>query len=738
MSANSETHPLSPDDVTAITRRWRKAWSDRSRSETVTKLGAGFFFWRSGADGMGASGMFFSRAKIDDVMVGSGMEAALRQLIDETNHEMSVVVVLAFEEQGKAMAVTVEKLDPPREKAWFEMTDIRRRSITKSVWIPIRASNKLLSQGRYGYEGYCEEFYGLGSVMFDVSIHDSAMTLGWTEIGIRNSYSGGTITSYSGPGGEFESKAVADFRVPLTKLQLRILIETPSTKPKKTTTFLRVGDYEDHRSHALGTGLVIEQTFNSHEKSVWNLHQDFVVSLGLMREGDIWVRPEEGYVQVARLTRDEAGDPIMMEVRAEHLRDYLKARNMNLYIASYRSRREIRDSASDIVWTEMQRDETVEHQLWEGRVSEIHEGGGPYGAETAVFHVARTDVDDETDVPRFDFPTDESVESKSWKTKSSGRKLYSIMGELWNSDVINPGASSERVLSEEVPSSVEFTVDAAGNREAGSSLQIGSRWLWFKPEVVPCILRGRGAFLKWYTRETGALGLLSGSGLHFGINGLGLLNVYAKDIAMLPVWQQRIWSGFNVTPEGGVSTELLDSQMRADPARTQAPEAYLRQAYDGVNEECRSRTGKTLFRSHKITDELLHKVHRFRALDQAGLLELAKDLARLTVESIDGAALGAITAAPSGFKPGSIKHLELVLAKFRSEAEARSLTAVLAGINELRQADAHMPTENLSESMRLAGVANAGRATDEARQMLHSLVDSLFGIASAVADAPRE
>jgi len=33
-----------------------------------------------------------------------------------------------------------------------------------------------------------------------------------------------------------------------------------------------------------------------------------------------------------------------------------------------------------------------------------------------------------------------------------------------------------------------------------------------------------------------------------------------KDIAYLPEWQQRIWSAFNVSPEGGVSDELLASQ----------------------------------------------------------------------------------------------------------------------------------------------------------------------------------
>jgi hypothetical protein len=41
-----------------------------------------------------------------------------------------------------------------------------------------------------------------------------------------------------------------------------------------------------------------------------------------------------------------------------------------------------------------------------------------------------------------------------------------------------------------------------------------------------------------------------------------LVTVYAYDIAKLPLWQQRVWSGFNVTPEGAVSSELLAAQMK--------------------------------------------------------------------------------------------------------------------------------------------------------------------------------
>jgi hypothetical protein len=63
--------------------------------------------------------------------------------------------------------------------------------------------------------------------------------------------------------------------------------------------------------------------------------------------------------------------------------------------------------------------------------------------------------------------------------------------------------------------------------------------------------------------------------VHFGINSRGLVNVYAKDIALLPDWQQKIWAGYNIGPDGKVSEELLASQAEAQPADTQAPEVFL-------------------------------------------------------------------------------------------------------------------------------------------------------------------
>ena len=69
-----------------------------------------------------------------------------------------------------------------------------------------------------------------------------------------------------------------------------------------------------------------------------------------------------------------------------------------------------------------------------------------------------------------------------------------------------------------------------------------------------------------------------------------------------------------------------------------------------------------IFREHADFKALLAGAHRFRATDQAGLFALAKDLARLTADSIDATAIQKIVPPPRWEKWGSLKSLEKLLA----------------------------------------------------------------------------
>jgi hypothetical protein len=448
----------------------------------------------------------------------------------------------------------------------------------------------------------------------------------------------------------------------------------------------------------------------------------------LYREGDAWVCPEEGYVEVVRLQRDSSGNPCLVEIKAEFLKDYLCARDMVLRITSYRDRVGVFEDASNVDWPNGSVAELETDLKWTGHVNEIHEGGMPFGGSTAVFHVARTDVDPEEDVPIMELPTDESVESNSWTYSHTGRKLFLVQGRLWRNFWIDKGEVSPRIRNDSSPATVFFITDASGTREGRDTLDRHGRWLWFLPEVMMALAHRRGGSLEWYTRETGKVGCAPDSTVHFGVNKLGLVNVYAKDIGSLADWEQAIWAAYNIGPDGGLSQELQASQVKAAPASTQAPEAFFGRSLLELDEAFKSKHGSHLIRKHEDQVKILKKIHRFRGVDEAGLFALAKDIARLTADSIEIAELHALAAPSKGEKWGSLKSLEKALATFIDPAKARSLLSPLVATYELRLADAHLPSSAIEEAFALLKIDRTLPHVHQARQMLQACVSSLVQI----------
>jgi hypothetical protein len=280
---------------------------------------------------------------------------------------------------------------------------------------------------------------------------------------------------------------------------------------------------------------------------------------------------------------------------------------------------------------------------------------------------------------------------------------------------------------EEIPT-VFFITDAEGKRESSGSLVHGGRWLWFHPEVMMALAHRRGGSLSWYTRHTGSVGCSPDYKVTFGINSLGLVNVYAKDIGLLPEWQQRIWAGYNVDPDGKVSKELLAAQIKGQPANTQAPEAFLGVALKQLKEISRSKLGFSVLKEHDSLSEILEHVHRFRAIDKASLCSLAKDIARLTADSIDAAAIQTIVKPSKGEKWRSLKSLENLIAKKVSPETARSMLSSLVGAYELRLGDAHLPGNDFNDAFDLVGIDRSLPFVHQGYQLLDSCVISIFRI----------
>lgn len=569
---------------------------------------------------------------------------------------------------------------------WFEMPDLRKRALDKSVWIPLRSEKTIRNVIEFGNIGYYEDFIGAGSLMVPISDKAYTKNLNWMDIGIIRTHD-------------------SSFRDGIYR--------TVDVYSKDIFT---------------GINLILNQSYdNNYDINEWHLHQDLVISLGLKREGDVWVCPSAGYLEVAKLERDEGGKPILLSIKNQFLKDYLRARNCGLYVSSYHSRNAILEDKSILSWREDCKLEKKGKNLWECNVMEIHEGHGfPFGQKIAVSHVGRTDIFENEDVPDMTkFPTDENIKSEFYEKGFDSRKVFRITSELWKYDWINPGKTSSIVLGQAEKTKVFFIIDAEGQKKSSESFKRGGKWLWFKPDMVTIFLSMRGSFLNWDTRDTGKISCGPNGGIHFGVNSLGLITVYAKDIGYLPIWQQQIWAGFNVSPEGGISTELHDSQIKAEPAETLAPENFIQSVLNDLNEVSLDKFGCKIFRGHKSIKEILPSIHRFRAFNEKGLFSLAKDIARIIIDDINTEELQKIVIPQKGTKWGSLKTIENLLAQKIPKESARHILSPLVGIYELRHGDAHLPSSNIESSFKLINIDRTLPEIQQGYELLFACVNHL-------------
>ncbi|MNM34857.1 hypothetical protein D3C81_455170 [compost metagenome] len=540
---------------------------------------------------------------------------------------------------------------------WFQMADVRRRRLSAAIWIPLRQS-EVINKGGAGREpGSFEETLCVGSLAIYADQREIGETLGWSSIGLIHT---------PGP------YAFSDGRY----------------KPADQYLF-------EEEEPPVGVELVLLNHLNTDHDTEWLVNQDLILALRLMREGDSWVSPNEGYIEVIRQRRHEDGRIIAIEIRAEHLRDYLCARGLALRLAQYRERKQYVEDASHIPWHGAPVEEQKDNELFKLHTFSIRADGGLLG-RTSVMRVWRTDVDPEEDVPAFEAESNSNTDYEHFQFEQKGLTYEQVDGRLWRDEWVEPAAKSERVRGDAQDEQLYYSTGAAGERLPANALDdedVGL-YLWFKAEVIEALLAFRGASLEWYTSDTGSIKCSPDYKVHFGVNEQSHINAYAYDIAKLPLWQQKIWHGFNISPDGRPSRELLAAQYESNPADTMAPEELFEEVIKKLNELFVENFDSPLFKPHDHAGDILRNCHRFRALDKNGVLALAKDIARLTVDSIDITLLKQIVESDPKEKLGSLKLLERLLLKYCDKDAARKMMTPLHIAYGLRLGDAHLPSKN--------------------------------------------
>lgn len=555
---------------------------------------------------------------------------------------------------------------------WIEAQDFEKLSFEKATWIPLAVSKTDLERGRPGHIGYRRQYRSLQSIIVPLELKDQFKDVDWQSIGPRHSDGAWADEKSFHPPGTYGGDP-------------RVLYP------------------------------VIQRYFETGEPTQWDLLQELEVGLRLFRKEDSWIRPDENDVEVAKLERNSKGNPAVMLFRAEHLRDYFCARKAALLLAGFSVREAVEEEFPELGWKTDRQERHFAHGEWEGTCSAIHEGGTPYGLETAVMHVWRESVNPEDDVPEMPDPgADPGIKSKSFKKSAAGRKLHQLSGRIWVKHWILPAQQSPRIRRDDIEARVPFQVENQESKTlSGKALADYRGWLWFRPGIIRHLANQGKGCLKWYTEMTGEVGPANNLMLHFGVNKLGLINVLGYKLADLPEWAQKMWVAYNIPPEGGLSDELHMSQNLAKPASTIAPEAILLNNLCVLSRRSTEEYGKPLLQKLPSKDDFFRRIHRFYCDSFEDLCELCKELHRTVMEPVDLGLLNATIDPANAAKAnqlnlGSMKRLAMWLDSLG--LNGRDITRPLAAVYDLRIADAHAKEGEERGSLELLGIPRDSQA----------------------------
>ncbi len=547
---------------------------------------------------------------------------------------------------------------------WLELNDVERRRWGNRTWIPLRMSRVHLIEKAFGIEGYRKDAEQIKGVIVFQTHQEECSSLGWQDINSRG----------------FDRASVDD------------------------ETFHPPSAFYDANDVVIGFYPVLYQGFDSGEPWEWHLAQELELALNLLRRGDVWIRPEEDNIDVVKLKRDAEGRPETMEIRAELLRDYLCARKASFFLTGYRYRDATERILDSIGWTSDQVRE-FDGGKWRGFKRLIVEGGMQVGSQTAVLHVRRESVDPSEDVPVMPDPTEDVQTSSEYLVRHEGPQLEFTCGQIWWKEWIEPAALSPRIKRDKVESTVPFIVDNQSRRTlSGKALAEYRGWLWFRSGVIPALLERPSGCLEWYTQSTGKIGPAQHETIHFGLNSLGLVNALAYKIVELAEWAQRLWAGFNIPPEGGLSEELHASQNLASPVSTIAPETMLWANLNAVQSLFQERFGATFFSALPDEATFFRAIHRFYDQSFRQVCELAKELMKIVVERIEMRSINLLLGPSKSEVENDARQIKRLKHWFdRHGHDGRKITGPLVGVNDLRQGAAHAGESKAKAGLEMFG-----------------------------------
>lgn len=578
------------------------------------------------------------------------------------------------------------------EFEWFQMEDLKKLSFNKKNWVPLYSCRYTNQNGMHGTVGYQQEYSGIMTIMFPIDKHKKAISLKWDDVANNH-----THCPYIDENNIYRN---ANY----------------------------FGTFD--KDKIIGQYILLIEDFETRNPDIWHLDLNLLLGLNLEKRGDIWVCPKEDDITVVRMFRSKDGNPIHIEIRAEHLRDFLRANNSGLLVARYHKRLKILEPNKTLDKVEEDLSENYEFGKWKRSIRDIHEGNGlPFGASTAVYQFGHKNIDINEDIPVLPHPSEADLSGKSKTFQKKERRLKQILAHYWINDWITPSKFSPRIKRDSVDSTVTFLIDNEGTRVNSDNLKEDGRWLWFDPEIINELLKKPYGYIGWHTRELFDVGRNYSHKVTVGVNNIGLVVVYAKDIAYLPEVDKRIWAAKNVSPEGGINSELHTTQVLGLFVDTQAPECLIKLEVEKLQQTFENIFKYKIFKEHYLAKEFDKRIHRFKATSDEGLYLLCKEITRIIIERIDLSVL--IKIRPKVNKEfKSLKRFELLLDEVGEDG--RKLMAPLAGIYELRNADSHLPKNEIEEAKKLIGIHNIEKSVMAGTALIWYAAKALNQISNSI------
>lgn len=301
------------------------------------------------------------------------------------------------------------------------------------------------------------------------------------------------------------------------------------------------------------------------------------------------------------------------------------------------------------------------------------------------------------------------------------------------------------IQESELPS---FIVNDEGKRQAlpkdtylGNYISSGIGkfgYLYFPPEVLQKYLQVPGYSVLFHMRNWGVASLPGDRGtIDVGINSQGLVNAFAPDIANLSLAEQAYWASFSSLPSGEICEEMFQTRMQQNPPHSPGVVDLIRDARSQLNAGFQHQVSADLFSDAEPSKQELRRLSVGPVSNQfSEVLELAKILYGWVVETMQVDPLRDTLSDLGGAvdrKLRQIKLLEKILmTKGLDEAQARSMTAPLVGLNQLRIGSAHIGTPELEPIFQLMG---ASAIPETPRAGWNLCVDSVSKCLCLIADA---